>query len=653
MEKETSSRPQTASPAAFSRRRAIAVLAVLILIFAADALGLFDGLNARVFDLSFRVRGVRPPSADIVLVGIDEPSIRTLGRWPLPRTFYAEVVDRLAEARVVGLDLILAEPDAGDAALAEAIRRHGRVVLAAYFDDRLQRVFPDPALSAAPVGHVHVERDIDLITRSVFHSLADASGRVVSMSAVMAGIFHKGTPPGLDSAAAVTGGSGGLVQADLSKINFYGPPGTFFRVSMADVLSGRYPSSFFSGKAVLIGATAEGLRDKSPTPFSGQRRETPGVEIQANILNNILDGSSIRDAGRALIWALNVLLGLTGLAVFIKVGERKAAWIWGAGLLAVSVFVYLLFVAAHIWLGPGILYVTSGFIFLTAYLFKLDAAARQLDRKYAHVAAQFGKAGSKDYGFESGMFGLFSTGGINRKIRGLLSLEESYERQLEEAVARRTRELAEALAVIKGMNRELILRLAKAIESRDESTGDHVARVGLYAQVIARAMLRPEEEVASIAFTSSIHDIGKIGIPDRILLKKGRLTPDEIHVMQSHTRIGFQILSSSEHQAIRTAAAVALNHHERWDGSGYPNGLKATAIPLEARIVAICDLYDALRSPRSYKAGFDHETAVRMITKGGGGVSPTFFDPVVLQAFKSTTPTFAEVYRQHQDGADF
>ena len=443
--------------------------------------------------------------------------------------------------------------------------------------------------------------------------------------------------------------SGRLYQTDSMKINYYGPPETFLQISLADVLAGRYLPSDFAGKIVLVGTTAEGLPDKSPTPFSGRRTEMSGVEIQANALQNLLDGTAIRDLGRAVVWPLALALAFLGLAVFYKVGERKAAWIWAVGFLVLTAAIYFLFVGFKTWLGPGLIYATSIFIFLAAFLGKLDAAARQLDRKYAHVAAQFGKAEAGNFGFGSGLVGLFSTGGINRKIQDLLRIEESYENQLEEAVARRTQELAEALAVIKGMSRELILRLAKAIESRDESTGDHVARVGLYAQIIAKAMLRPQDHIEAIVFTGSIHDIGKIGIPDRILLKQGPLTPDETAVMQNHTRIGYEILASSEHAPIRAAAAVALSHHEHWDGSGYPNGLKATAIPLEARIVAICDLYDALRSPRPYKAGLDHETAVRYITQGGSNVSPRHFDPVVLQAFKMSEPAFSEVYRLHQD----
>ena len=639
----------TALPPVFTKRRLLTALAAILLLTGADGLGLFDGLNARLYDAAFRIRGVRLPSASIVLVGIDEPSLQALGRWPLDRSFYARLLDRLSAARVVGFDLIFSEPSPGDAPLAEAIRKHGRVILAGYFDDDLKRVLPAPLLAGSAVGHVHIERDIDQVSRSLFHVLSDAAGPMWSLSAVAADIFRTGKPPDSDSIPSPPRRRtpGRLAQADFKKINFYGPPGTFYQLSLADVLSGRYPSSDFAGKIVLVGATAEGLLDRSSTPFGGSRAEMPGVEIQANALNNLLDGTAVRDAGDAVVWALNLVLALFGLAVFYKVGERRAALLWAAGLLAVSGAAYFLFVRFNVWLKPGLLYAMSALVFLAAYLMKLDAAARQLDRKYAHVAAQFGKMGGEGYDFGAGLAGLFSTGGINSRIQGLLRIEESYEQQLEEAVALRTRELAQALTVIKGMSRELILRLAKAIESRDAGTGNHVARVGLYAQILARAMVRPEEHIEAIVFTSSIHDIGKIGIPDRILLKQGQLTAEETAIMQSHPRIGYEILSSSEHAPIREAAAVALNHHEHWDGSGYPSGLKATTIPLEARIVAICDLYDALRSSRPYKSGLDHETAVRYITMGGPNVSPLHFDPVVLQAFRVSHQAFAEVFRRH------
>jgi HD-GYP domain-containing protein (c-di-GMP phosphodiesterase class II)/CHASE2 domain-containing sensor protein len=632
------------------QRRLVPVIASIFLFFAADYLGIFDGLNVRLYDAFFRARGVRPPAEKIVIVGIDDQSLRSLGRWPLNRGLYARLLDKLKTAGAVGIDLILSEAAAGDEQLGEAIRKHGRVVLTAYYDKNLNRILPAAALGPGRVGHVHIERDVDQISRSLFQTLSDPAGSMPSFSAAVYETYL-GHPwqrrdPLPDIGAS--GRSGRLFQTDYFKINYYGPPGTFRHVSFADVLADRTPISFFNGKIVLVGATAVGLQDRSSTPFSGTRDEMPGVEIQANALNNLLDGTAMRDVRQSVVWLLCFVIDLLGLAFFIKTSERRAAWIWAAGLLGVTAVSYFLFARFHRWLGPGIFYLTTAYVFLAAYLLKLDAAARQLDRKYASVAAHFaGTAPAKRRG-RRGLIGLISRDGINGKIRGLLAIEESYEGNLEEAVRERTRELAEAVAMIRRASNELIVRLAKAVESRDQSTGNHVARVALYSQIIARAMGRSKEYVEAIAITSSIHDIGKIGVPDDILLKKGALTFEEREIMRTHTRIGYGILSASEHPRIREAAAIALTHHEHWDGSGYPAGLKGEEIPAEARIVALCDLYDALRSERTYKPGLDHETAVRYITEGGPNTSPQNFDPEVLRAFRDSAGTFDEVFKQHQ-----
>jgi len=652
MAPQAPSRPEPFGSLPFlPQRRLIPVIAAVCLFFGADYLGFFDGLNSRMYDAFFRARGVRSTSDKIVIVGIDDRSLQSLGRWPLDRGLYARVLEKLAPAGAVGIDLIFSEPAAGDERLGEAIRKNGRVVLAAYFDSSLNRVLPAPALSSARTGHVHVERDVDQISRSLFHTLSDAAGSTPSFgSAVYETYLGRPWPRRDPLPDAAAGRVGRLFQTDFFKINYYGPPGTFRHASLADVLEDRYPISFFEGRIVLVGVTAVGLQDRSPTPFSGTRKEMPGVEIQANALNNLLDGTAIRDIPPALAWLFCFIFCLVGLAVFVRTAERRAAGIWAAGLLAVTAVAYLLFARFHRWLGPGIFYLTSTYVFLAAYLLKLDAAARQLDRKYASVAVHFtGAAAPAARPGKKGLIGLMSRDGINGKIRGLLAIEESYEGNLEEAVRERTRELDEAASTIRRMSTELIVRLAKAVESRDESTGGHVARVALYSQILARAMGKSKEYTEALGITSSIHDIGKIGIPDDILLKKGALTIDEKEIMRKHTRIGYGILSASEHPRIREAAAIALTHHEHWDGTGYPAGLKGEEIPPEARIVALCDFYDALRSERTYKPGLDHATAVRYITEGGPHVSPSYFDPDVLRAFRDSVDAFDEIFLQHQE----
>jgi putative two-component system response regulator len=152
-----------------------------------------------------------------------------------------------------------------------------------------------------------------------------------------------------------------------------------------------------------------------------------------------------------------------------------------------------------------------------------------------------------------------------------------------------------------------------------------------------------------VFFASPMHDIGKIGIPDHILLKPGGFTTQEWAVMQTHAAMGAKILGSSKSPYLQMGAEIALDHHERWDGGGYPNGKQGEAISMAARIMNICDIYDALRSKRPYKPAFDHQRAVAIITVGDGRTQPEHFDPKVLAAFKqhhasfeSTFDTFAQ-----------
>lgn len=192
---------------------------------------------------------------------------------------------------------------------------------------------------------------------------------------------------------------------------------------------------------------------------------------------------------------------------------------------------------------------------------------------------------------------------------------------------------------------ETLLRLGKAGEYRDEDTGNHVMRMAKYSRQIAEALGLGNKECDEIEYAAPMHDIGKIGIPDNILLKPAKFEQDELIIMQRHTEIGHAILSHSESRYIETGSIIALNHHERFDGTGYPNGLSGRDIPLVARIVSIADVYDALVSVRPYKKAWKAEEARLYIETHSG----TQFDPDCVDAFQERYSKIEEIHARFSD----
>jgi len=215
--------------------------------------------------------------------------------------------------------------------------------------------------------------------------------------------------------------------------------------------------------------------------------------------------------------------------------------------------------------------------------------------------------------------------------------------ELDKRVQERTRELNET-------RMEVIRRLGRAAEFRDNETGYHIIRMSKFSEIIARNLGLGAEEAELILNASPMHDIGKIGIPDEILLKPGKLDKNEWDIMQTHAAIGAEILSGHDSELMLMAQEIAMYHHEKFDGSGYPNGLKGRDIPITARIVALSDVFDALTSERPYKKAWPVEEAVAEIRKCSG----KHFDPELVEVFERSLPEILDVRAQYQeDTQDF
>ncbi len=229
---------------------------------------------------------------------------------------------------------------------------------------------------------------------------------------------------------------------------------------------------------------------------------------------------------------------------------------------------------------------------------------------------------------------------------------EQQKDQLEVAVRERTAALNEAISKLtqiqvdlRNSQEETIYRLSRAAEFRDDETGQHLQRMSRYCQLIARRIGLDEATCEMLRIASPMHDVGKLGIPDRILLKPGRLTPEEFAVMKGHAEIGYRILVGSDATPLKMAATIAHTHHEKWDGNGYPRGLKGEEIPLHGRIAAIADVFDALTSARPYKPAWKLDDALNLMRTNSGA----HFDPTLIDVFFEALPEVLEIRERFVD----
>lgn len=230
---------------------------------------------------------------------------------------------------------------------------------------------------------------------------------------------------------------------------------------------------------------------------------------------------------------------------------------------------------------------------------------------------------------------------LRSRCRNLLML-----RQQQQSLKSRTfdleRRLLMSMREIDDREREVLHRLARATEYRDHSSGPHLERMARFSGLIAEALGLPDEEVRVIELAAPLHDIGKIGLPDAIVRKPGALTPEETEFMRTHPRIGHDILAGSTSRFVQLGATIALRHHERWDGSGYPDGMAGRDIPIAARIVAVADVLDALTTPRPWREAWTLERALEYLQAEAGGK----FDPEVVAAVMSRREQIEDVQQQ-------
>ncbi len=234
------------------------------------------------------------------------------------------------------------------------------------------------------------------------------------------------------------------------------------------------------------------------------------------------------------------------------------------------------------------------------------------------------------------------------RAKNMLSLS-SARRKLADHAEWLSSEVRKATEVILQRERDTVFRLCKAAEFRDPETGAHILRMAHYSQLIAKKLGLPPDEQELLLEAAPMHDIGKVGITDNILLKPGRLDAAEFEIMKQHAAFGYELLKNSNSRVLQAGAEIALGHHEKYDGSGYPQGLKGEAIPIFSRIVAVADVFDALTSERPYKKAWTLEQAVDFLNAGSG----THFDPQCVQAFLDGFDDVLAIRDRYQEEEEF
>jgi len=620
------------------------VLAAVLVLYRPSLLGRLDDST---YDLILRSARATPPAAGVVIVDIDERSLTTVGQWPWRRDVVGRLVSQMrdAGAAVIALDVIFAESDryeqngkaqdAGsgttpDGTLA-AVLQQGRVVLgygltfdsaplaarpcvlrplaAAIVrppDDAAHEPFfratgvvcslPILGRAAPGSGFLNAAPDSDGILRRV-PLVAEFGGRLypsLALAAVMAttGVSDialrvvnvNASTLEIDNRITPLDGKGDLL------LRYRGKKHTFPYVSAGDVLSGAAAGDALKNKIVFVGTTALGTREVVATPVDTL---FAGVEVQATVADNLLQRDFIRrPAVGATLESLTVLiLGIAIVLLVAQAGIVAGIAVAGAG-------------GAALWWSETWLLSAHG-LFVSPLAPTIGVLGSLAVMTLAKFTVERGRANT----------------------------------------ANRDKAATQRL---------MVQALLSLTEVRDAETGRHSRRTQQYARLLAdelstqpdfRTHLTPER-IDLLASLAPLHDIGKVGIPDHVLNKPGPLTADELVEMRRHPELGREVILKAEARVgVRDDATLAMakdivyTHHERWDGTGYPQGLRGTDIPIAGRVMALVDVYDAVRARSLYQRCLSHEDTIRLIEKGRG----THFDPAVVEAFLNVSTQFKSV----------
>jgi HD-GYP domain-containing protein (c-di-GMP phosphodiesterase class II) len=534
-----------------------------------------DSLEDQSLDVRARLSSDGAPS-NIAVVAIDSETFDPGNgdeTWPLRRSRHGEVIDRLrrAGAKTIVYDVEFAEPTTEEEDLA--------------LYDAIARK-PGTVLAATEVENGRTDVLGGKENTDAARALVGAANLPTASESVIRKYLEE--LDGLPSLASQA------VQSNTGRrptrfdgdgeawIDYRGGPGTFPTLSFVDVENGRFDPAAVRGKIVVVGATAPSLQDLHATPMS--HNPMAGPELQANAIATALENNPL---GLAPTW-LGILIVLLASVVPAVLASRTR--------LVVAVVAALLLAGAYALLAYGV-YTADVILPVAAPLSALAVAT------ITAIVASY----------------------------TLANWERARVAQLNEVLEERVRERTAELRLTQ---LEVVHRLGQAAEARDGETGLHIQRIGHLSRAlgVARGMSIAEADILQQA--SAMHDVGKIGIPDRILLKPGRLEQGERQLMQTHTTIGAGILSGSNSPLLQMGEEIALTHHERWDGSGYPSGLRGEEIPLPGRICAIVDVFDALMSARTYKEAWTLDAALDELRRGRG----THFDPELLDDFIELAP---------------